>query len=302
MPNFITEQGRTNWKKLEDTIRLAVRFLDNVIDINNYPITEIDIVAHNARRIGLGLMGWAEWFFAKKVRYGSPDAVIEIERFMKFFRDTIYTVLIELSVEKGSFPMFEPIAYGKASFIRKLPASLRKEIKSKGVRCCTAITQPPAGTTSLLPEVTSGCEPLYAKAYKRKDRVSERIYIHPIYQNLITQGNLIENKELPNWFVDTFDLTPKDHLETQATLQRYLDNSISKTLNLPKGTTVGQLSDWLLEYLYDLKGVTVYVDGSREGQVLNHISHEEAVKIVLEGKDTTDVPEEQKCKSGVCEV
>ena len=302
MPNFITEQGRTNWKKLEDTIRLAVRFLDNVIDINNYPITEIDIVAHNARRIGLGLMGWTEYFFAKKVRYGSPDAIIEIERFMKFFRDTIYTVLTELSVEKGSFPMFEPIAYGKASFIRKLPAPLRKEIKSKGVRCCTAITQPPAGTTSLLPEVTSGCEPLFAKAYRRKDRVSERIYIHPIYRNLITQGNLIENKELPIWFVDTFDLTPKDHLETQATLQRYLDNSISKTLNLPKGTTVDQLSEWLLEYLYDLKGVTVYVDGSREGQVLNHISHEEAVKLVLEGKDTTDVPEEQKCHSGVCEI
>jgi ribonucleoside-diphosphate reductase alpha chain len=221
---------------------------------------------------------------------------------MKFLRDITYSTLVSLAKEKGSFPKFDPILYGKASFIRKLPVQLRKDIKTNGSRCVAAISVAPNGTIALLPEVTGGCEPLFSKAFIRKDRVSDRIYVHPIYKNLITQGNLIENKELPDWFVDTQNLHPKDHLEVQAIITKYVCNACSKTINCPKGTTVDKLSEWLIEYLYDLKGVTVYVDGSREGQVLNHIPHEEAVKIVLEGKDTTDVPEEQKCKSGVCEV
>jgi len=302
LPNFISDQGRTNWKKLEEVINLAVRFLDNVLDLNKYPIKQIDETCHLSRRIGLGIMGLAEYLFSKKVRYGSLDSISEIEKLMKFIRDTTYIASIELAVEKGSFPKFDPVAFGKASFVRKLPAPLRKEIKTKGIRNVTLLSIAPTGSISLLPEVTSGCEPLFSKAYRRKDRVSERIYIHPIYRNLITQSNLIENKELPDWFVDTSDLQPIDHFNVQVVLTKNTDGGVSKTINLPKGTTVDQLSEWLLEYLYDLKGVTVYVDGSREGQVLNHISHEEAVKLVLEGKDTTDVPEEQKCHSGVCEI
>lgn len=306
LPNFITGSVNTNWKKLETTIRLAVRFLDNVIDTNKYSLKEIDIKAHNSRRIGLGIMGLAEYLFAKELRYGSKDAILEIEKLMRFIRDITYETLVSLSVEKGSFPKFDPVLYGSASFIRKLPASLRMDIKAKGVRCVTGLSIAPNGTISLLPEVSSGLEPLMFKAYKRKDRVSERIYIHPMYKEFLTNG-----KPIPSWFVDMSDLAPKDHFETQSIVQKFVDGGVSKTINLPAGTTPGQLNDLLLEYLRDLKGVTIYIDGTREGQVYNKIDKNDPgflTKIVKNGQGNPtnslaiDDVECEKCEAGVCKI
>jgi len=275
LPNFITGNVNTNWKKLENTIKLAVRFLDNVIDANKYSLKEIDIKTHNSRRIGLGMMGLAEYLFAKELRYGSKEAILEIEKLMRFIRDTVYQTLIELSVEKGSFPKFEPVQYGNASFIRKLPAQLRMDIKKYGVRCVSGMAMAPNGTISLLPEVTSGIEPLMFKAYRRNDRVGERIYIHPKYKQLLLSG-----ENIPDWFVESSDLTPKDHFEVQAIVQKYTDGAVSKTINMPKGTTSEQLNNYLLEYIRDLKGVTIYVDESRGGQVYNKIGEDELFDIV----------------------
>lgn len=275
LPNFITGSINTNWKKLENTIKLAVRFLDNVIDANKYSLKEIDIKTHNSRRIGLGIMGLAEYLFSKELRYGSKEAIFEIEKLMRFIRDNVYQTLIELSVEKGSFPKFDPVMYGNASFIRKLPAQLRMDIKKYGVRCVSGMAMAPNGTISLLPEVTSGIEPLMFKAYRRSDRVSERIYIHPKYRQLLLSG-----EPIPDWFVESSDLSPKDHFEVQSIIQKYTDGAVSKTINMPKGTTPEQLNNYLLEYIRDLKGVTVYVDESRGGQVYNKISEEELFDIV----------------------
>ena len=275
LPNFITGVTNTNWKKLGETIKLAVRFLDNVIDVNKYSLKEIDIKTHNSRRIGLGIMGLAEYLFAKELRYGSRDAIFEIEKLMRFIRDNIYQTLVELSDEKGSFPKFDPVQYGNASFVRKLPAQLRMDIKKHGVRCVSGMAMAPNGTISLLPEVTSGIEPLMFKAYRRHDRVSERLYVHPKYKQLLLSG-----EPIPDWFVESSDLNPKDHFETQAIVQRYTDGAVSKTINLPAGTTSEQLNNYLLEYIRDLKGVTVYVDGSRGGQVYNKIPEEEIFDII----------------------
>lgn len=275
LPNFITGNVNTNWKKLGETIKLAVRFLDNVIDVNKYSLKEIDIKTHNSRRIGLGMMGLAEYLFAKELRYGSRDAIFEIEKLMRFIRDNVYQTLVELSVEKGSFPKFEPVQYGNASFVRKLPAQLRMDIKKHGVRCVSGMAMAPNGTISLLPEVTSGIEPLMFKAYRRKDRVGERIYVHPLYRQLLLSG-----EPIPEWYVSSKDLQPKDHFETQAIIQKYTDGAVSKTINMPAGTTAEQLNNYLLEYIRDLKGVTVYVEGSREGQVYNELSEEDAFDIV----------------------
>jgi len=282
LPNFITGNINTNWKKLETTIKLAIRFLDNVIDVNKYSIQKIDIKAHNSRRIGLGITGLAEYLFAKQLRYGSKDAILEIEKLMRTIRDTVYETLVELSVEKGSFPKFDPIQYGNASFIRKLPAQLRMDIKNKGVRCVTGMTLPPTGTTSLLVPCTGGIEPLMFRAYRRVDRVSERIYVHPKYKELFLKG-----EPIPDWFVDMSDLAPRDHFETQAMCQKYVDGATSKTLNLPSGTTSDQLSNLLLEYIRDLKGCTVYVDGSRDGQVYNRLTEDEIFDIIA--KETIGV-------------
>lgn len=293
LPSFITGNINTNWQKLERVIKLAVRFLDNVIDVNKYSLKELDIKGHNSRRIGLGVMGLADYLLAKEIRYGSDEAMLELERLFRFIRNTAYQSSVELAVEKGAFPKFESSAYGKASFIRKLPGSLRLDIKERGIRNCTLLTVPPVGTTSLLPEVSSGVEPIMYKAFKRVDRVSERIYIHPRYKKILMEG-----KEIPDWFVDSTDLTPKDHFETQATIQRYIDGSISKTLNFPAGTTAEDLSKYLLEYMRDLKGATVYIDGTREGQVYNKLEKAEVLRHIKLEEDTDSLtPTDVDCST-----
>ena len=300
LPNFITGNINTNWKKLENTIKLATRFLDNVIEVNKYVLKEIDINAHKSRRIGIGVIGLAEYLFAKKVRYGSERAVVETERLMQFIRNACYQASMELAIEKGAFPQFNPIEYGKASFVRKLPAPLRMDIKKHGIRNCTTMALAPTGTISLIADYTSAIEPLFAKAMMRKDRVSERMYIHPQYQEMI-----INNKEIPDWFVDSFDLEPKDHFEMQVACQKFCDASVSKTINLPNETTDEALSSLLLEYIHDLKGCTVYRDGSREGQILNRVTEEEVKRYLLIDHSDTDntLDEEQvQCSNGGCEL
>ena len=217
---------------------------------------------------------------------------------MRFIRDTVYETLVELAQEKGSFPKFDPIPYGKASFIRKLPASLRMDIKEHGVRCVTGLAIAPTGTISLLADVNSGIEPLFRKAYLRKDRVSERMYVHPIYKQLL------ESKEkIPEWYVDTDDLKPADHFEVQAIVQKYVDGAVSKTINMPEGTTPKQLSKLTLEYIHDLKGLTVYVDGSKKGQILNKVTKQEVEKYLKENKvkESADI-ESLSCAAGSCEM
>jgi ribonucleoside-diphosphate reductase alpha chain len=298
LPNFITGSVNTNWKKLEQTIKLAVRFLDNIIDVNKYTLQEVDVSAHNSRRVGLGVMGLAEYLFAKKLRYGSKKAIDEVENLMKFIRNVTYESSIELAAEKGAFPKFDSVQFGKAHFIRSLPAALRMSIKDKGIRNVTLMAMAPTGTISLIPEVSSGIEPIFAKAYMRNDRVSDRMYIHPFYKQIITSG-----EETPDWFVDSFDLKPADHFETQAIVQKYTDGAVSKTINMPKGTTSEDLSKLTLEYIRDLKGVTVYVDGSREGQILNTVSDAEVRAYIKSGTDSAGADEASvRCSSGTCEL
>lgn len=299
LPNFITGHVNTNWKKLEQTIKLAVRFLDNVIDVNKYVLHENDIKAHNSRRIGLGVMGLAQYLFMKQIRYGSEKSIREIERLMRFIRDCVYQTLIELSIEKGAFPKFDPVLYGKASFIRKLPASIRMDIKKYGSRCVTGLAIAPTGTISLLADTTSSLEPLLAKAYLRHDRVGDRIYIHPLYKKL-----LLDDKMIPDWLVDSYDLKPEDHFEMQVAVQKYIDGACSKTINLPKDTSPSQLSHLLLEYIHDLKGVTVYRDGCREGQIINKMTKEEVLEYLKNKEETTGELSEQdvKCSKGTCEI
>ena len=301
LPNFITGNVNTNWKKLEYVIKLAVRFLDNVIEVNKYVLKEIDINAHKSRRIGVGVIGLAEYLFAKGTRYGSQKAVRETEALMQFIRNTVYQASVELAIEKGAFPQFDSMPYGKASFIRKLPAQLRMDIKKYGVRNCTLMALAPTGTISLLADYTSAIEPLFAKAMKRNDRVSSRVYIHPRYKEFIES-----KEEIPEWFVDSFDLEPKDHFEMQVACQRYCDASVSKTINLPSDTKEEDLSALLLEYIYDLKGVTVYRDGSKTGQILNRMN-EHAVRNYLTTKNAKNVEvnldvDQVQCATGTCDL
>ena len=156
----------------------------------------------------------------------------------------------------------------------------------------------PTGTISLIPEVSSGIEPLFGKAYIRNDRVSDRVYVHPIYKNHLETG-----EKLPVWFVDSPALNPTDHFDIQAAVQKFTDGAVSKTINMPKGTTPKELSKFTLEYIHDLKGVTVYVDGSREKQIATHLTKKEAKEFLKNG-DVDSIADESslECATGACEI
>jgi ribonucleoside-diphosphate reductase alpha chain len=203
-----------------------------------------------------------------------------------------------LADEKGSFPKFDPVMYMKAHFVKSLPAQLRSDIRKYGMRNVTTMAIAPTGTISLIPEVTGSGEPLPFKAYMRNDRLGSRPYIHSIYKDI-----LLNNEETPDWYVDSTDLKPTDHLETQSIMQKYVDGAISKTINVPNETKAPELSRLLLEYMRDLKGVTVYRDGSKDGQILVPIAREDAKKAVL--ADNIDINpdiETTACSSGSCEI
>ena len=299
LPKFVGKGGNTNWIKIQATIENSVRFLDDVIDCNNYVLDVIKTKSFDSRRIGLGYMGLADYLFAKKLRYGSTKALEETEKLAKFVRNCVYESLVKLSSEKGAFPKFDSTAYSKAKFIRTLPPSLRMDIKKYGSRCVTGISIAPTGTISLIAGVSSGIEPLFLKAYERKDQISNRIYIHDLYKQALKDNT----DDIDEWFVDTSDLKPEDHLETQSIVQKYVDGGVSKTINFQEDISHEKLSSLLLEYIRDLKGVTIYVDGSREGQILNKISKEKIKEFLKKEQFDSDADiDTVKCSSGSCEL
>lgn len=292
----------TNWKRMEEVIRLGVRYLDNIIEINRYIMPQFDKSAHDSRRIGIGVMGFGDYLFSKKIRYGSRKAIQEAEKLFRFIRDISYDESIKLSKEKGAFPKFDSTPYCKADFIRTLPASTRIDIKKYGIRNVTLNGIAPTGTISLLPEVTPSVEPLMAKAIKTNDNVGERFYIHPILKQHL-DANLDIN-DLPDWYVDSFDLKPSDHLDTQVAIQKFTDCAVSKTINMPKGTKAEELSALLLEYIHDLKGVTVYVDESKEDQPIKRINIKEALENINKANKASNSMEidDVKCHNGKCDI
>lgn len=295
LPRFVKNK-KTDWKKLEEVIHIAVRFLDDVLDLNYYFLPEIEHSVMSVRRMGLGTMGLADYFFSKEIRYGSLESIREIDRLYSMIWYTAYEASIKIAEEKGSFPKFDAVMLRQSKVIKRLPKYLQHAISVYGLRNVALTSAQPTGTTSLLVGVTSGIEPLFAKGYRRKDRISERVYIHPLAEKFIRNG-----ESFPHWFVSSADITPAEHLKVQTAVQKYLDGSTSKTINFPAKTSPEEMSEVLLEYIDDLKGVTVYVDGSREEQVLYYLSEEEIRNYVLSGKFEMG-KEERECKAGVCEL
>lgn len=295
LPKFVRGTS-TDWKGLAYGIETGLRFLDDVLDVNTYPLVQMEQVAKQGRRVGLGVMGLHDYLMAKHVCYGSEQGLEEIEKLFKFIRDTAYRCSADLAKEKGAFPAYKTQDFIASSFVRRLPPKLRRYIKESGVRNVCMISAQPSGTTSLIPECSSGIEPVYALAYERKDRVSDRVYIHPKYVEHLESGE----KTKPDWLVDSSNLAPEDHLDVQVVIQKYVDNAVSKTINCPKGTTEKDLSKLLLEYMRDLVGVTVYVDGTKEGQILNALSYDEAKKRLKSANK--EAAEAVECRSGSCDL
>jgi ribonucleoside-diphosphate reductase alpha chain len=244
-------------------------------------------------------MGLADMLFDLNLRYGSRDAIDYIERLFKFIRNISYEESCKIAQEKGAFPAFESNLYCKSKFIRTLSPSLRKDIRRYGTRNVTLLAIAPTGTISLIPETTSSIEPLMYKAYERSDRVSKRYYVHPVMRRSVMDG-----ESTPDWFVDSTDVSPLQHLETQIAVQKYVDGAVSKTINVPKTFKKDDLSDLLLESIDDLKGVTVYRDGSRKGQIIRPIATDskEMVNACLQGSNEGQSLEAVVCATGSCDL
>ncbi len=266
---FVNDSGEFDYDLLEETTKIAMRFMDNVIDANYYFYEQNEVASKDIRRTGIGTMGLGDALIKMKMRYGSAESLPVMEKIYKTIRDVAYDTSADLSKEKGPFPKFDAEKYSQGHFIQSLPEGLQAKIKKQGIRNAVILTQAPTGTTSLLAGVSSGIEPVYDFAFIRKDRTGESTIYHPLYKAWRDANPGIEQK--PSYFVSANDLTPDDHVMVQATIQRYTDSSISKTVNAPNEHTVEDVKKLYMDaYKLGCKGVTYFRDGSRTG-VLSHI-------------------------------
>jgi ribonucleoside-diphosphate reductase alpha chain len=310
LPRFIQEKATPvdgghrdrkaifNWDMLESAVHVAVRALDNVLTVNHYPLSAIAETCSGIRRIGLGIMGLHDMLLMLGLRYNSDEGLELVNKTLKFIKNAAYEASIELAKEKGAFPRFDADRYLKSGFIRTLKPSIRSAIKQHGIRNCALLTIAPTGTTSMVQGVTSGIEPMFAPAYRRKyrdgDELKEEVVIHPLFKQFVEEGRDVSH------FQGAHELSMRDHFEMQRVCQGHIDNAVSKTINVPAGTSADELSELYQEYLPHLKGVTVYPDGSRENQPLTPMPLNEALAHV--GAQNVEAFGRDTCRDGKCEI
>lgn len=285
--NSIEKKGKFDFNHLKKIVKSAVRFQDNVVDMDPYIFEGIRQTQLNGeRRIGLGTMGLGDTLIKLHMRYGSGESLVFIDKVYKLIRDEAYRTAVEIAKEKGAFPKFDKKLYPKGKFIQTLPPDLQKEIEENGIRNSILLMQAPTGTTSLVANTTSGIEPVYEFEFRRRSRLGEDILRHHLYEQWYKkhEKEVKEGKvKRPEWFVAANDLSPEDHIMVQAAIQKYVDASISKTVNAPTTHTVEDVKKlYTLAYKHGLKGIAYMREGSRQG-VLERIDKkkEEAPKEVI---------------------
>lgn len=263
--------GTFDYDSLANDSRVAIRFLDNVVDANEYFLEENAEAQLGTRRTGLGTMGLADALIKMGVAYGSPESTTVIEKIYRVIRDSAYDMSADIAAEKGPCPHFDFEKYPQGQFIRELPDAIQTKIQKQGIRNAVLLTQAPTGTTSLLSGVSSGIEPVFSFAMKRVDRTGEHIMYHELMKAWLDAN---PGQEAPDYFVSSSSLTPEGHIAVQATVQRFTDSSISKTVNAPNDHTVEEVKRlYMAAFDQGCKGVTYYRDGSRDA-VLTHVKDE----------------------------
>lgn len=271
-----TDKAVTDIQKIWDTARLGIRFLDNVLDISHYPTPEQRVEAENKRRTGLGVTGLANMLQQLGLVYGSPAALTVIGTVMETIRNAAYTESIQLAKERGSFPAYNRTAYLARPFIKALPPHIRSDLADHGIRNGVLLTIAPTGTTSIYYDnVSSGLEPTFSWSYERRVRTEGEDY--KTYQvedygfrhfKEVT-GWQEHGQELPPYMVTALHLPVAAHLEVQAKCQKYVDASISKTINCPESMSFDDFKQvYTIAYQLGLKGCTTYRPSGVRGHVL----------------------------------
>lgn len=270
------EKHDVAWDELAKVTRWSVRFLDNVIDKTPYHFEENERNQKLERRIGLGTMGLAELMIKLRIRYGSAESLVFLDKLYGFMARESYLASSEIAAEKGSFQAFEADKYVQSGFMKQLIAEFPEigdNVTLNGMRNVTVITQAPTGSTGTMVGTSTGIEPYFAFEYYRQSRLGFDKQDVPIAASWKASH---PEEELPDYFVTSMSLSAEDHIRVQAAIQRWVDSSISKTANCPADFTVEETGR-LYELAFELgcKGVTIYRDGSRDVQVLSTSSEEE---------------------------
>ena len=302
MAKFVLETGDgpvIDYEGLKTVVSASVRFLDNTIDMSRYPLPQIEEMVHGNRKIGLGVMGFADMLYQLKIPYNSEEALETAETIMRFIQENAHEASQNLAEQRGAFPNWEGSIY-----------------KDHGVklRNATCTTIAPTGTLSIIAGCSSGIEPLFALSFVRNvmdnDRLlevnpyfeevaNERLfYSRELMDEIAKKGSIKKFKQIPKdvrkVFVTAHDVSPEWHIRMQAAFQKYTDNAVSKTVNLPHDATVDDVRKvYNLAYELGCKGVTIYRDGSKENQVLSFSQKER-----LGNKGLTAVKERPETLNG----
>lgn len=272
LPKFFDPStGYVNWQLLDQTTRTAVRFLDDVIDWTPYHIAATEKQQKLERRIGLSVMGLADLMIKCKIRYGSESGAKFIDELFKQIAISAYDESVEIAKEKGPFPRFDAEKFLESGYMRQMPEEIRNRVREHGIRNVTLLTQAPTGTTGTMVNTSTGIEPNFSWKWYRKGRLGYHEENSSIMREWLSENDLTEiPQKLPEYMVTAMDLSPIEHVRVQAAAQRWIDSSISKTVNAPNHYTLKQTSE-LYKRMYDMgcKGGTIYRDGSRDEQVLN---------------------------------
>jgi ribonucleoside-diphosphate reductase alpha chain len=308
LPRFV--RGSTiEWSLLADTVRTGVRFLDNVLTVNNYPIPEMRDKSHKLRRIGLGTTGLADALAMLGFRYGAEDGNKFVDKIYKFIAKIAYEASVMLAVEKGMFPACQPLKHVESGFMKRMPHKIRSLVKEHGIRNCCLLTQAPTGTVSILSgNCSSGIEPMFAPCYDRRywdeDVRKTQLVFHPLFEQFMKEGKDVSH------FIGSQDISVRDHMELQSIVQKWVDNAVSKTINMAADYPQEEMAALWLEYLPKLKGTTFYREGTRgfvnaDGTVepppLTAIPLAEGIARFKE-KYAVDTAETTDCPNGVCSL
>ncbi len=281
LAQFANKENQTvDYEALRETVRVGVRMQDNVIDATPYFLEENRVQALGERRVGLGVMGLADLLIYCEKEYGSEAGNELVDEIFKTIAETAYEASTELGKERGSFPFLVGAteeetarlrkAFTETGFMQKMPAHIKEQILATGIRNSHLLTVAPTGSTGTMVGVATGLEPYFSFTYYRSGRLGKFIEVKAeIVQEFLERHPEVNENDLPEWFVTAMELKPEAHADVQCIIQKWIDSSISKTVNAPKGYTVQQVEK-VYERLYNggAKGGTVYVDGSRDSQVL----------------------------------